>query len=145
MLTHKMNPTDALNFLFGGKATLTVRNTNSSNRFTYQVKRAKGNNPNRPYFVSVMTGTDNETSFTYLGTIFDEKNFVHGKKSRINKDADSYKVFEWLFGKLLNKTSFTTTEVWHEGCCARCGRKLTVPESIEHGYGPECFKFRVQR
>jgi hypothetical protein len=28
--------------------------------------------------------------------------------------------------------------VWHEGRCGRCGRKLTVPESIESGFGPEC-------
>jgi hypothetical protein len=31
-------------------------------------------------------------------------------------------------------------EIWHEGSCLRCGRKLTVPESIESGYGPECIK-----
>lgn len=29
-------------------------------------------------------------------------------------------------------------EVWHEGSCGRCGRKLTVPSSIETGLGPEC-------
>ncbi|MGQ4872128.1 MAG: DUF6011 domain-containing protein, partial [Candidatus Thorarchaeota archaeon] len=26
--------------------------------------------------------------------------------------------------------------IWHEGKCGRCGRRLTVPESIESGYGP---------
>jgi len=26
----------------------------------------------------------------------------------------------------------------HEGKCGRCGRKLTVPLSIETGIGPEC-------
>ena len=31
-----------------------------------------------------------------------------------------------------------TVEVWHEGICGRCGRKLTVPESVERGLGPEC-------
>jgi hypothetical protein len=29
-------------------------------------------------------------------------------------------------------------KVHHEGRCCRCGRKLTVPESIETGLGPEC-------
>ena len=32
----------------------------------------------------------------------------------------------------------TKADGWHEGRCGRCGRKLTVPESIEAGYGPEC-------
>jgi hypothetical protein len=26
----------------------------------------------------------------------------------------------------------------HAGKCGRCGRKLTVPQSIETGIGPEC-------
>jgi len=29
-------------------------------------------------------------------------------------------------------------DVHHEGRCGRCNRKLTVPESIENGLGPEC-------
>ncbi len=30
-------------------------------------------------------------------------------------------------------------EVWHEGCCGKCGRKLTDAESIARGIGPECY------
>jgi len=29
-------------------------------------------------------------------------------------------------------------EIWHEGRCGRCNRKLTVPASIALGIGPEC-------
>lgn len=29
-------------------------------------------------------------------------------------------------------------KVHHEGRCGKCGRRLTVPESIETGLGPEC-------
>jgi hypothetical protein len=32
-------------------------------------------------------------------------------------------------------------EVWHEGRCGRCNRKLTVPASIESGFGPECINY----
>lgn len=31
-----------------------------------------------------------------------------------------------------------TWEFWHEGCCGRCGRRLTVPASIELGHGHNC-------
>jgi hypothetical protein len=31
-------------------------------------------------------------------------------------------------------------EVWHEGRCAKCGLKLTVPQSIMTGFGPTCAK-----
>jgi hypothetical protein len=28
--------------------------------------------------------------------------------------------------------------VHHENHCGRCGRTLTVPESVERGIGPDC-------
>jgi len=31
--------------------------------------------------------------------------------------------------------------VFHEGACGRCGRTLTVPESIASGFGPECIRY----
>lgn len=56
---------------------------------------------------------------------------------------------KWVrVGDVLGKCWFGKTagqdlpecEVWHEGRCGRCGRKLTVPESIETGIGPDCAK-----
>jgi hypothetical protein len=34
-------------------------------------------------------------------------------------------------------------KIYHEGKCARCGRPLTVPESIESGFGG--FMFTAKR
>jgi hypothetical protein len=31
-------------------------------------------------------------------------------------------------------------EIWHEGTCCRCGKRLTVPASIELGMGADCAK-----
>jgi hypothetical protein len=31
-------------------------------------------------------------------------------------------------------------KIHHEGRCGKCGRLLTVPESVETGIGPECAK-----
>lgn len=39
-----------------------------------------------------------------------------------------------------SSSSLLCVEIWHEGKCGRCGRQLTVPESIESGFGPECVK-----
>lgn len=36
------------------------------------------------------------------------------------------------------KTVPAALEVWHEGRCCRCCRVLTVPASVEMGYGPDC-------
>ena len=60
-------------FVFGGNATFTVLNTDTKNRFTIKVKKHKKEDL---FFVSVLTGSDNVNSYTFLGTYFpNEKNY----------------------------------------------------------------------
>ena len=56
----------------------------------------------------------------------------------VGKDAPSSKAFSWAWGYIKNDVLPVKLEIWHEGRCARCNRKLTVPSSIESGFGPEC-------
>ena len=129
-------------FIFAGKSTVTLRNAKSGNRFTYKVKRVKDK---EIFFVSLMTGSDNEASFSFIGTIFDGNTFVYSGKSQVSKSSVGYKAFCWVFNRLVTGGSLETVTVWHEGKCARCSRKLTVPESIETGFGPECVKLNKKR
>lgn len=119
-------------FMLAGNATFTIQG--KEHRFTYKVRKPDDANM---HFVSLMTGPDNENSFSYLGFIRD-RFFVHGKKSKISKDAISVVAFTWFWSHLKENKDFSPMEFWHEGRCGRCGRKLTVPESIENGIGPEC-------
>jgi hypothetical protein len=129
-------PASARTFVFAGKATITLLSLKTGARFTYKVKRSK-TNP-KLYFVSVLTGPDNEMDYHYLGTVFEDGHFRVTAKSTISHEAPSALAFAW-FSKLLNHSTFPTgLEVWHEGKCGACGRKLTVPESIASGLGPEC-------
>lgn len=142
------------NYVLGGNAVFTIVSKSTGRRFTYKVKSApkdrnqnwSPNNQNRDmYFVSVRTGPDN---WDYIG--FVKRNphdnhdtkffFVHGGgKSKIRLEADSVKGFDWFIGRMEGFKPFEDQmEFWHEGKCGRCGRKLTVPESIEAGIGPEC-------
>lgn len=122
-----------MTFALAGNATFTVTSVATGNRFTFKVRKPS---ETAPHFVSVLTGSDNENSFTFLGTIFDKAKFVHGRKSNISPEAPSAKAFSWLWRNVKNLP--TSVKVHHEGKCCRCGRKLTVPESIESGIGPEC-------
>jgi len=59
--------------------------------------------------------------------------------SKVLPDALSYKGFDWFFKMLkFNVALPEYVQVYHEGRCGRCGRKLTTPASIEAGFGPEC-------
>ena len=76
-----------------------------------------------------------------MGTIFDAEKFVHGRKSRVGEDAPSARAFRWIWSRFVSDKDFAPAEFWHEGRCGRCGRKLTVPASIERGLGPVCAGF----
>lgn len=147
----------ALAFILAGKARFTLVSTKTGQRFTYRAsvpRESKPEDAKAPRFVALLNGSDNTSDFAFMGTIFPEKPgrwnestetrrmdpmaFVHGKKSRIGRDAPSAKAFAWAFSHLLAGEIPDGLEVWHEGRCGRCGRVLTVPESIADGLGPEC-------
>ncbi len=117
-------------YVRAGNGTVTLQSP-TGNRFTYRVSKSDGDRP--VFFVSVLTGQDNVNDYTYLGTIFPD-GFRTTRKSRIGTDSPSFVAFQW-FARHFEDARVT---VYHEGVCGRCGRKLTVPESIESGLGPVC-------
>ena len=121
-------------FLLAGNATLTVRSVKTGTRFTFRVRKP---DDSKPHFVSVLNGPNNETDYCYLGTIFSGITYVHGKKSRVTPEAPSAVAFNWLWAQR-NADLTGKVELFHENRCCRCGRKLTTPESVEAGIGPEC-------
>ncbi len=123
----------ALDFILAGNSTVTFLNTQSQNRFTFKVTKPKDKDL---HYVSVLTGAD---TFTFLGSIYNN-NFKSSKKSTIVESAQSFQVFNFVFNKLKAKNLPNVIEIYHEGNCGRCGRQLTVPESIVSGFGPECLK-----
>lgn len=122
-------------FALAGNATFTIRSVASHARFTYRVRRCKDNDT--LYFVSLMNGPDNESSYSYLGTIRNGV-YQHGRKARIAPTASSAIAMQWFWNHISANNLPLAVECWHEGRCGRCNRKLTVPESIERGIGPEC-------
>jgi len=136
LLTGRLaTPELATVFVFGGNATLTLRSTKTGARFTYRVRKS---DDGKVHFVSVLTGPENDTDFLYLGTFFQDRSYRHGRKSKVAENAPSAKAFSFFAGQLDRLCFHPSLEVWHEGRCCRCNRKLTVPESVERGIGPEC-------
>ncbi len=130
---------DAKGFMLAGKATFTIRSQATQNRFTFKVKKVQ--DATDLFFVSLMTGSDNESHYSYMGVIRNGR-FARTAKSKISESEVSYKAFSWFWQNMLDNQMPTTVECWHEGKCGKCNRKLTVPESIERGIGPECWKGR---
>lgn len=118
-------------------------------RFTYRVSQCKDKSKNDLYFVSVLAGVNNLSDYSYIGllNVFPDNqySFRTTKNSKVGEDAKSYKTFVWLVSHwLVNDRNGTEVKIpvdfYHLGHCMRCGRALTVPESVKNGLGPECSK-----
>lgn len=134
----QLEQSKALDFIMAGKSTFTLKSVNTGTRFTYKVKKLEGADI---FFVMLLNGSDNEGDFVYLGHIVNSggiPTLCQSAKSRISKTAPSFIAFDYVFKYLALKIEVLNLEIWHEGRCCRCGRKLTVPESVAAGIGPEC-------
>lgn len=125
-------------FFEGGKAIFTVSNP-ANEHYTFKIRHKE----DMPFFVSLLSGPDNYSNYTYLG-IYNPSDYSVRltQKSKFLEDSRPVKVIRWAIRKVANHEEIPEGyKIQHEGKCCRCGRKLTVPESIESGWGPECIKF----
>lgn len=129
---------DAFVFMIAGKATVTLLSKKTGTRFTYRLTASEDG---QCHFVSLLSGPDNTSDYKYIGRI-SRNVYWHGRKvprpGDIAHDAPSAKAFAWVWRALVRGELPAQLEIWHEGRCGRCARKLTVPASIARGFGPEC-------
>lgn len=128
-------------FITAGRAIFTVRNARSGNRFTYKVeeKEPAAGKPVDAWYVKALTGPDNGGDYRYIGLLTADRGFIHTAGSKVGSGTPCFLAFAWLWRHVNALPDYV--EVWHEGRCGRCGRRLTVPESVARGLGPECAEF----
>jgi hypothetical protein len=145
-----MNEIKDSSFFSAGKAIFTVKNP-AGTHYTFQIRKKEFPKQVRNhasysldqkvcFFVSLLTGPDNISSFTYLGLFHQDTNaVVLTKKSKYADDSTPVKVVRWAIKKIcMSEPIPAGYSIQHEGQCCRCGRRLTTPESIDAGIGPEC-------
>lgn len=132
--THAIRET---RFFSGGNATFTVDNGQGTH---YTFKISKGQDDDAPYFVGLLSGPDNESSYRYLGIYKpDTGRVILTRKSGYKAESTPVKVIRWALAMLHAGKEFPAGyALMHAGRCCVCGRKLTTPESIEAGIGPIC-------
>ena len=128
-------------FILAGNSRFTLVSTVTGRRFTYRCKRwEKGEGEARKvrYYLDVLTGPDNGGDYRKLAVLYPNGRLYRQDRhpGAFGPSAQSWVALDFLFNA--NGISDPRVEVWHEGTCGRCGRALTVPESIESGLGPVC-------
>lgn len=126
-------PNDIKNYMFAGKARFTLVSKLTEKRFTFRFKRSKDE---KVVFVSVMTGCDNDSHYSYIGFISSDNSqkLIQTSKSKLSCDDQRVKTITWY----LENIGHLLVEFHHDGKCGKCRRSLTVPESVKSGIGPIC-------
>lgn len=150
------------NFVLAGKAIFTVHNEQTQNRYTFKVTRKEPQESRvrewmrqhglteelakaeigPTFFVNFLTGPDNENDYTYLGMLDAVSGTVRlSRGSKMREDSMPVVAVRWTLRQIWRQNPLQPhVTIQHAGRCCRCGRLLTVPESIESGWGPECRK-----
>ena len=141
------DPIAIRDFVVAGNSHFTLKSQTTGQRFTYRVRAPDNEKKPQRLFVSVLTGSDNQSEYSYLGHMHIDSDYfyVHGSKSRISPEAPSAKGFKWFWSWVRKCEMPMNLEFWHEGRCARCHRLLTDPLSIQRGFGPECYSVSSNR
>lgn len=127
------------NYVLAGRAIFTITAANNT-RYTYRVSQDK-DNPRR-FFVRVLFGPDNEQDYRYLGLFYDDSLKLRLTKASIVESKDNKAlVFQALLDDIDRGYKVGEYSLYPSCKCARCGRRLTTPESIKLGLGPECVNY----
>ena len=124
--------------IFNG--TFTIQNRVTGEHRTFRVRTQKDDASFAPgkRTVALLKGNDNETSYTGFAFVTEDGiNVWSSKRGTVGYTA--YANLLWslaidgAFSEYAEKYSITESRK-----CVRCNRKLTTPESLAAGIGPEC-------
>jgi hypothetical protein len=86
-------------------------------------------------FVSIMSGD----TYVYSGLLDSNDGIKTTKGSKISREDRRFAAVSWVLRQVAKGIPLPEGyALAHQGCCLRCGRALTNPDSIASGIGPEC-------
>lgn len=146
--SHKIDSAAFRTFVFQGKALFTMENLEKGTYITFRVqspKRKRGAPEDLTLFdVYVKALNDKYAGNRYIGRI-NRKTRSFKRYGYVEQDHVGIQTIEWMIRHWNNLEKFETEgklAIYHLGVCCKCGLPLTVPESIQNGIGPQCFKYR---
>jgi len=138
-------------FFLAGRATFTLSipekfqaEHGCAERYTYKiVRKEKTEKWPVSWFVNILAGPDNTSDFQPLGKLNPETGAVRlVRVTKLTEDSWAVKLVRRVLARVwLDEIEFIEDKGFklrHAGRCGRCGRKLTVPESIDTGLGAHC-------
>jgi hypothetical protein len=136
---HLLKPKNVIRFVFGGVAIFTIVSMKTGKHFTFKVIKSKPKYITTRYFIQVLKDGNKFHRMARIDLDYNIK-YIRDTQS-LFLGSDEFKAFEWFLAKLNDpRRLLKYLKIYHEGSCARCGRRLTLPKSIRLGFGPVCYK-----
>lgn len=138
--SHQFKDSSLLNnYILGGHAVVTLESpSGTKHTYVYAIPKNSESFPEDVRFVYALHDGKKEL---YIGMIELNK-FRLTRNSRFLPDTDIVKGAFYI--ENMRKTQAfldkSPMKIYHEGVCARCGRKLSDEKSKEIGFGPKCKK-----
>ena len=152
-----MNTNEIKAFSTQKQCVFTLVSTNTGDYYTYAISKGKMLEENARFIKTAQSDVGNSISIEddvgsvrkksgkYIGMMFLQKiernkpNIVRTKGSTANTNK-SWTVLEWFLSALYSDEGLGDKATFlHAGACARCGRELTTPQSLERGFGSTCW------
>lgn len=113
----------------------TVKSTRTGEHRTFRVRTQPQDSSFAPgkRVLALLTGPDNENSYTGFAFVDDFGIHLWGKKK-----TEQYQALANMLERLQAHEDAGRVEVYAETTCRKCNRALTTPESILSGIGPVC-------
>ena len=125
--------------------TWTIENIESGEYRTFEIKTKKfGDQKKR--VISLMTGSDNESSFTGFGFVSECGRYINVWKRFKRQDGGrmtKHETYAWILSDFFTKEGARWGHKFNvvgSATCHMCSRKLTTPESVRNSIGPVCAK-----
>ena len=124
--------------IFNG--TVTLVNKETSTHTTIKIHTVRKGNLQGKRLMSQLVGTDNEHSYQGFAFINDNDTVNIWRSKSTDKRIKIAEIIRSLMvegdaSRYADKVGLKLSKR-----CMRCNRKLTTPQSIEDGIGPECIK-----
>lgn len=135
---HILKGENIRNYIEGGHAVVTLKSP-TGKHYTYAFTTPRNSKYPDTRYVKVHF----ENDWVYIGRYYHNHNrgyFSMANQCLFPDWHEAIKGMNYLVRMVNDVNLNTPMQIYHEGVCCRCGRKLTDPKFIELGIGPKCAK-----
>jgi hypothetical protein len=120
--------------------TFTLVNKATDTHITLRIHTVKSGDLKGKRIISKMNGRDNTRDYQGIAFLNKQDTYSLWARHRTDKNASTISILLAMIIKGKESRFSDRVEIKESRKCLRCNRKLTNPQSVEDGIGPECIQ-----